>query len=150
MRKAIVMLAAAALAGCVTDGGPRTTIYKAGSTKSQRQADYDACKIQSFKSIPQTMATEVTPGYSSPGTAICNTYGTMTTCNTVGGFDVPATASSYDVNASLRGRFINSCLRAKGYVFYTKPACKTEAERQEAIRNPGPDAKCIGGSPMQD
>ena len=58
MRSAAV--AGGLVAACQTMGGPMLSSYKAGSTFASRQADYDQCKIQSFREIPQTMTTPLT------------------------------------------------------------------------------------------
>jgi hypothetical protein len=102
-----------ALIGC----GPTTTavLYKQGMTLSSKQKDYDACKIKSFKEIPQNIVTEFHPGKRRSGTVSCFNYGLSTQCNTVGGIDIPASTSSHDANEGIRERFIDGCLKAKGY-----------------------------------
>lgn len=76
MRKRYILAAFAVVAGCQT--GPMPSAFKPGSTWSQRQADFDECKISSLSKIPQAMATQVSPGVHTPGTVTCNTYGTAT------------------------------------------------------------------------
>ncbi|MER9563492.1 hypothetical protein [Mesorhizobium sp. M0571] len=148
--KKIKLLTILLLAGCQT--GPLPSAFKPGSTASQRQFDYDQCKIASLKEIPQAMATQINPGVHTPGTVTCNTYGTATYCNEMGGLNIPATASTYDANQGLRTRYINNCIGAKGYSIIDRPACTTAEARQKAAVTPQPanpnDYQCTPGINM--
>ncbi|MBZ9683126.1 hypothetical protein LB531_20930 [Mesorhizobium sp. CO1-1-2] len=148
MRKRFALAALAVVAGCQT--GPVPIIYKPGADLNSTLAATDQCKIDSFKEIPQSIATDYHPGYSNPGTVQCNTYGTMTTCNRVGAVDIPASSNTYDVNASLRDRYIQRCLEGKGFgVKMDGRACSTRAEADRALadRAAGQFPKCaVAGS----
>jgi hypothetical protein len=128
--KKIAWLIVLMLGGCQT--GPRPSLYKAGTTYTQRQSEYDSCKIQSFSQIPQNVATNIVGGYSNPGTVYCNKIGNGVTCNNVGAVNIPARAESYDVNQGLRDRFIADCMANKGYRIVTRNVCSTEKERSDA------------------
>ncbi|RWH34440.1 MAG: hypothetical protein EOQ80_33110 [Mesorhizobium sp.] len=91
-------------------------------------------KIDSFKEIPQSLATDVRPGYNNPGTIQCNTYGTIVTCNRIGAVNIPASSTTYDVNGELRDRYVVRCLQSKGFtVKMDGRACATEAETKRAL-----------------
>jgi hypothetical protein len=147
MRKRFILATVAVVAGCQT--GPMPSAFKPGSTFSQRQFDYDQCKIASLKEIPQAMATQINPGVHTPGTVTCNTIGSSTYCNEMGGLNIPATASTYDVNEGLRGRYISSCMMRKGYSIIVRPACASAEARQKAAITPQPtnpnDYQCTPG-----
>jgi hypothetical protein len=66
MRKHFLLASAVMIAGCQT--APTPIIFKPGVDLNQTVAAVDQCKIDSFKEIPQSMATDIDPGYSSPGT----------------------------------------------------------------------------------
>lgn len=70
MRKRYILAAFAVVAGCQT--GPMPSAFKPGSTWSQRQADFDECKISSLSKIPQAMATQVSPGVHTPHSRYCD------------------------------------------------------------------------------
>jgi hypothetical protein len=114
------------LAGCQTLPTSTALWYKTGSTIYTKQVDFDQCKIQSLKEIPQSIGTNFTPGISSPGTTYCNSSGIYggISCNTYGGFDIPATVESYDMNDGLRQRYIGSCMAKRGYTEPVLPYCK--------------------------
>lgn len=119
--KRFMPIALLMLAGC--QAGPQLTLYKAGSLPAERQAAYDACKIASFRDIPQSMVTEYTPGYHDPGILKCEADGGSTTCMTIGAFDMPPRAVTRDVNGALRQRAIERCLIAGGYRLLRLPPC---------------------------
>jgi len=145
MRYTLVALSVLALAGCVSSG-PAPTLYKPGATKTETQAALDDCRVESLAKVPQAMATDVSPGFSSPGTLQCNTVGNYTSCNRVGAVNIPASATTYDVNQPLRGRIIDRCLAAKGYKTLVLPRCTSE--QASAIRasgkRPSPPTCTIG------
>lgn len=134
--KRLVPAFALLLVGCQTALPP--SLYKPGTTFAQRQFAFDQCKIASFRDIPQNLATDVNPGYSSPGTLQCNTYGSYTSCQRVGAINIPASASTYDVNASIRERYISQCMASQGYQFIQVPVCRTQEERRRAANEPQP------------
>jgi len=144
--KKTVVICALALCGC-SPSAP--TAYKAGSTGLQRQSDYDQCRIASFREIPQTMVSQVSPGYSNPGTISCNTIGSHTSCQRVGAINIPASVSTYDANDDLRYRYMLRCMSDKGYSFTNVPTCPSAAERQKAFNTPQPasiaEVKCNAG-----
>jgi hypothetical protein len=144
------LAAALFLAGCQT--GPLPSAFKPGTTASQRQFDYDQCKVASLQEIPQAMATQMSGGVYSPGTVQCRTIGTYTSCNESGGLNIPATATTYDANQELRGRYITRCMTAKGYSILNLPMCTTAEARQRAATEPQPtnaaDYKCTPGINM--
>lgn len=121
-RLCVMMLAALGLAGC----GPQTTTlyYKSGMTITSKQKDYDACKIESFKKVPQNVVTTFHPGIYNPGTVSCYNMGYNTSCHTVGAMNIPPSTSSRDVNEALRDRFITSCMGDKGYQLVEFMNCK--------------------------
>ena len=114
MRSLIVLGIVVALGGCATSG-PIMLTHKAGTTLQQRQLDHDECKIAAFQQVPQDLVTDYSPGYSSPGTVHCNTYGGVTTCNTVGGVNIPPSVNTYDQNRDLRDRQMQRCMSERGY-----------------------------------
>ncbi|RWN94736.1 hypothetical protein [Mesorhizobium sp.] len=126
------MQPAAVIAGCQT--GPAPIIFKPGVDLNSTVVALDQCKIDSFKEIPQSLATDVRPGYNNPGTIQCNTYGTMVTCNRIGAVNIPASSTTYDVNGELRDRYIVRCLQSNGFtVKMDGRACVTEAETKKAL-----------------
>ncbi|WP_155256380.1 hypothetical protein [Mesorhizobium loti] len=148
--KKLQLVAVLLLAGCQT--GPVPAAFKPGTNASQRQADYDQCKIASLREIPQAMATQVSGGVYTPGSVQCRTIGTITSCSESGGLNIPATATTYDANHGLRDRFINRCMMQKGYSILSRPACSSESERLKAATMPQPanpaDYKCTPGINM--
>lgn len=119
--------------------------YKQGSMLGVRQKDYDACKIKSFKDIPQNIVTTYTPGVHDPGNVVCSTTGTFTNCQRIGGVDIPASSTSYDVNASLRARFITQCMADKGYQRLDMPTCALGVDGYDTLQKTPAlrDIKCI-------
>jgi hypothetical protein len=148
--KKLQLVAVLLLAGCQT--GPLPSAFKPGTNASERQVDYDQCKIASLQPIPQAMATQVSGGVHTPGSVQCRTIGTITSCSESGGLNIPATATTYDANQGLRDRFINRCMMQKGYSILARPACGTESERLKAATTPQPanpaDYKCTPGVNM--
>ncbi len=118
--------------------GPQPTLYKPLSLPAERQAAYDACKIRSFRDIPQTMITEITPGYHDPGRLVCTAEANGTVCETVGDFDMPATSTTRDVNEALRRRYIRACLEADGYRLLDLPLCPKAEDRKRLAAQPQP------------
>ncbi|MER8938734.1 hypothetical protein NKH82_04405 [Mesorhizobium sp. M0915] len=132
MRKRLILAALAALSGCQT--GPVPIVFKPGVDVGSTVAAMDQCKINSFREIPQSLATDVNPGYNNPGTIQCNTYGTMTTCNRVGAINIPASSTTYDVNGELRDRYIQRCLQGQGFTVKSDGrACSSESETRQAL-----------------
>ena len=132
----LLLTLAVFVSGCTE--GPVLIVHQTGSTAAQRSAAIDHCEIASFRNIPQTMATHIDPGYSSPGSMQCNTIGNSTYCNRVGGINIPATAITYDVNQGLRNRYVSRCLNNRGYSIIERPICFNDKDKQiakERIRN---------------
>lgn len=97
-------------------------------------AAIDECKIQSFKEIPQTIGTDVNPGYNNPGTLQCSTASHATSCYRVGAVNIPATTTTYDVNQELRDRYVTRCLEVSGFkVKLDGRICATQAETEKAL-----------------
>jgi hypothetical protein len=144
MKTGAAICIALALGGCTTAQG--LLIHRTGSTYAERTLAYDECKISSFQRIPQNLATEISPGYSNPGTVQCNTIGTYTNCSTVGAVNIPPSSVTYDVNAEIRDRDIARCLSAKGFNIVPKPVCHTKQEMAAfmAARDSQPPAEQIG------
>lgn len=119
------------LVGCVSSS-PQTAflIHKTGSNTAERKDAFELCEFEGIRNVPRAMVTDIDPGYSSPGTLQCNTVGTSTTCNRVGDINIPASSSTYDANEQIRDRYIQRCLRQKGFETYTRPICKTDAEKR--------------------
>ena len=138
------------LTACQT--GPQYVAYKSGTTFSNRQLDYDQCKILALNEIPTDIRTQYSPGYYKPGSLSCSTIGNYTSCNRIGAVDIPASASQYDANSNLRQRSVMRCMAAKGYQFLEKvPMCKSDAERKEALSTPQPQTPakiCNAGVPL--
>lgn len=128
--KAIAILAGVALlaTGCQTmgfvPGGPTAVWSKAGTTRAQRRMDFEECVLAAAQAIQPAMGVASTPGFSSPGTLMCNSYGTMTTCNNVGGMNIQPTTYSYDSNSSTRGLYAKVCMEKKGYVQAASHFCQ--------------------------
>lgn len=125
------IFAALAIAGCQST--PAYVVFKPGVDLNSTQTATDQCKIASFREIPQSLATQINPGYNNPGTIQCNTYGTMTTCNRVGAINIPASSTTYDVNAELRDRYIVRCLEGQGFGVKLARACATKSEVTKAL-----------------
>jgi hypothetical protein len=143
MRKRIVFVAAAVIAGC--QSGPQFVVYKPGVNIPSTVTAVDQCRIASFKEIPQSLATDINPGYNNPGTIQCNTFGTVVTCNRIGAINIPPSSTTYDVNADLRIRYIARCLEAKGFAVKTDGrACASATEDKQAMadRATGRFPKC--------
>ncbi|MFQ0815738.1 hypothetical protein AVM02_07450 [Brucella anthropi] len=144
--KTLATLAAlVALSACQT--GNDTFLFKPGATMATKQADFDQCKIASFRSIPQAMAVQSTGGYYNPGTVQCNTFGNTTTCNRVGAVNIPSQQYTVDANEGLRFRFMMQCMQGKGYTpLQGLPMCRNEQERRAAMAATRPqDVKCMTG-----
>ncbi len=120
MQKWFALLMVFSLTGCADT---TAFYYKKGMVLASKQKDYDACKIKSFKEIPQNIVTTYNPGVHNPGTLSCNTIGTYTSCNRVGALNIPASSSSQDANEGVRARFIAECMNNKGYILVDMPTC---------------------------
>lgn len=144
IRKAFAFAVVLGLAACQT--GPVSVLYKEGSTRSERQDAYDQCFIAALKEVPQNMVTEVTGGYSYPGTVTCNDKGV---CAEIGGYTTPIESYSYDTNEKLRDRLIDRCLANKGYTGVTVPYCQTKEERaayrMQVAQPPISQLTCVTG-----
>ncbi|WP_174802659.1 hypothetical protein [Martelella limonii] len=112
------------LVACQT--GPVSVLYKEGSTRSERQQAYDQCFIAALREVPQNMVTDVSGGYSVPGTIACSDNGI---CTEVGGYTTPIESYSYDTNEKLRDRVVDRCLQEKGFEAVQVPYCQTKEER---------------------
>ncbi|MER8882589.1 hypothetical protein [Mesorhizobium sp. M0816] len=150
-RKTLALAVSAVCLTACTSTQPAKFLYKPGVTIAGKQAAVDECRIASFRDIPQTMATDVKPGFNSPGTLQCNTFGGTTTCNRIGAINIPASANTYDVNAGLRDRFIEQCLQQNGFTITSIPLCKTTAEKSKAaeVISQGGIPTCATGQPLQ-
>lgn len=112
------------IAGCATNGfvpgGPTTTFSKPDTTRAQRRLDWEECLLAGAQNIQPAMGVATTPGFSSPGTLMCNSFGgtmsVMTTCNSVGAVNIAPTAYSYDANTQTRQLYFKVCMEKKGYV----------------------------------
>ena len=121
MQKSLALLAVLGLTACAQS---TAFFYKPGTIQVSKQKDYDACKIKSFKEIPQNIVTTYNPGVDNPGTLSCYTIGATTQCNRVGALYIAPSTSSEDVNEGMRARFILDCMNKKGYVLLKMPICK--------------------------
>jgi len=138
----VVAIISITLSGCGPTSTPFT--YKQGTTIYKKQADFDDCKIKSFRVIPQALAQNVTPGTSSSGTTYCSGSGNNISCNTYGAYTTAPTVQTYDVNDRLRTNFIGQCMAGYGYVRVQLPFC-TEAGGYDN-RQPAPPLdriKCV-------
>jgi len=126
MRQFVVIGVLSILIGCAPQTG--VLLYKPGVNLATKQSDLDDCRIVSMKEVPQNLQTSVSPGFSNPGTVMCNSYGTFTSCNTVGAYNIPPTVTTVDANSGLRSRILNRCLNAKGYQLYERPYCTTKEQ----------------------
>lgn len=142
--------AAVTLVGCQTIQPVRYLHKPGGVSVAEKQLAVDECRIASFREIPQTMATQVTPGYSTPGSLQCHTIGGTTNCYNIGGVNVPPTATTYDVNAELRDRYLDRCLQAKGFSISLIPVCGTQdqASSAKAAIARGEVPACAVGKPL--
>ncbi len=135
-----------ALSACQTGGDSGgVMLFKPNNKASEKQADLDQCKIESFRSIPQVMGTQSTAGWQGPASVQCHRNGNATTCDEIPGLSVPARQYSVDVNAGLRFRYVEQCMRRKGYAtIHGLPMCSSEKARQ-ATRSArrAQDVKCI-------
>lgn len=141
MRYFALALAGCFLASCQT--GPVIIPFKAGTLRAERLRDIDACKIASFKEIPQTIATQINPGYSSAPTIHCSNIGGVATCNTFGGINIPPSSYNYDVNEGLRDRYIERCLQGKGYSFIERPICPADHKFKDIPVTTPDSVKCV-------
>ena len=123
LKMGIGITVALTLNGCATPDKTTNLLYKPGTTIYKKQADTDACRIQSFHIIPQALAQNVIPGSSSSGTTYCSGTGSNITCNTFGAYNDPPKIETYDVNQRLRNNYMSTCLAQKGYVNVTLPFC---------------------------
>jgi hypothetical protein len=130
----IPALACILLVSCQT--GPVTVPFKAGITYSDMERDIDMCRISSFKEIPQSIATQISPGYSNPGFVHCTGSGAFITCNNYGGVNIPPSSYNYDVNQGLRDRYVGRCLQSKGYIMIQKPICTAEQTKKPELDRP--------------
>jgi len=135
---ALIVMVGVLSAACTTVS--TTALFKPGVTAVQKQRDLDSCKIASFRSVPQTIVTQVSGGYYDAGDVRCSERKDSSKdkggvyCRRVGQVYIPPSTTTRDVNADLRWRFVRSCLRDKGYqVVERLRACSNEAERQRAI-----------------
>lgn len=116
----VAVLCGIVVAGCAANGfvpgGPASTIWKEGTTRAQRVADYADCKLEAIREVPTAVGVGSTPGFSSPGSVMCNGLGNIVTCNTVGGYNNPGSVYSYDASARTRQQYVSACLIKKGYV----------------------------------
>jgi len=139
-------------AACQT-GASTLSAYRAGSTFGSRQADYDQCKIASWREIQQASATNVSGGYYDPGRVQCSTFYGTTTCQRIGGINIPARTSTSDENEGLRDRYIKRCMQSKGYMLLNLPVCPSQEERQRAMYQPQPtspaEITCSAGVNME-
>lgn len=140
-----LLLAVLALAACA----PTTTqlYHKQGAQLQVTQRDYDTCKINSLREIPQTIVSEYDPGYNNPGTLSCQSKGattatgiTRTDCRQVGAHYVPPTIRNFDANQGLRDRYMQTCMGDKGYSLMTFPYC----ENGQVGYNPLTPAPALG------
>jgi hypothetical protein len=142
MQKWLVILMIFSLTACAE---PTAFYYKKSMVLATKQKDYDACKIKSFKQIPQNIITTYHPGVHNPGTLSCNTIGTYTSCNRVGALDIPASSSSRDANEGMRARFIEECMTGKGYSLVEVPMCSLSEQGYNPLQ-PAPSLdkiKCL-------
>lgn len=144
MRVRLILMSCAVLAGCAPE--QQFLVHKEGSSPQSRQRVVLDCSVYAMQQVPRAMATQVTPGYSSPGTMYCNTVGTMTSCNRIGGVNIAPSAVTYDANQNLRDQVTDQCLRDKGYNLYPRPVCVTEKDKRAAqamMQGPQPPASQI-------
>lgn len=123
-----------ALAGCVSSdgfvpGGTVAAYQKPGTTRQQRADDVLQCRVAAMQSVPQAARTSYSPGFSSPGTTVCNSAGYTTTCNQVGAVNVPGTVMTVDANSGVRDQYADLCLRQKGYQLAPARWCQTRDDR---------------------
>ncbi len=113
--------------GCATTEPVETHtrfLYKTGTTIYQKQADHDACKVESFAKIPQAIGHQTVGGSYNPGSVSCSTNNSgRTSCYTYGASYEAPEIKNYDMNASLRSRYIDQCMNRKGYKSYNMPYC---------------------------
>jgi hypothetical protein len=146
LKKWLVLALSFSLGACVSGGsGPKsvTLTYKQGSTIYTKQADVDACKISSFKAIPQVVGTSINGGSYSPSSTSCYTSNGYTSCSQLGGYYSPPTANSYDINGDLRKRYIDKCMREKGYEQIKLPFCQANQVGGYDNRLPAPKLSAI-------
>jgi len=143
-----LMLSFLTLSACLST--TTTSIFKPGTSIEQQQRDLDQCKIESFKTIPQTLQTDISGGYYNSGKLRCHTDEKGNTiCKRVGEYYQPPTATTIDRNDALRWRFVKGCLQQKGYsIVSNMPRCRNDADRLRALQatniadftcEPGPD-----------
>lgn len=122
-----------------------TVFVKKNSSRAQVQRDFDACKIKSFREIPQNIVSTYHPGVNNPGTLSCNTIGSYTSCNRIGALYIPPSEDHEDVNAGLRDRYMINCMSKKGYDAVDVPVCSMGQQEHLPTR-----AKDLTGSDCID
>jgi len=118
---------AAITAGCQTvgyvPGGSVMAWSKPTATRAQERLDNEECILDATQQIQPAMGVATTPGFSSPGSLMCNSVGSMTTCNNVGAVNIPGSAYSYDANMPVRKLFVKVCMEKKGYTLSQSKWC---------------------------
>jgi hypothetical protein len=118
------------LAACVPSdgfvpGGPTASYQKPGTTRQQRRDEILQCQVAALQTVPQAASTRYSPGFSAPGTTVCNTVGYTTTCNQVGAVNIPGRLTTVDVNSGIRDQYLDLCMRQRGYQFLPARFCQT-------------------------
>ena len=120
---AVMLVGGCQTAGFVP-GGPTVAWSKVDTTRAQRRLDAEECMLEAAEKIQPAMGVASTPGFSSPGSLMCNSIGSMTTCNNVGGVNIPSSTYSYDANNQTRQLYVKVCMEKKGYVPASTKFCE--------------------------
>jgi hypothetical protein len=100
-----------ALAGC--------THYwaKPGGTPAEFDATIAACESWAYQLLPMTVEqVQLSPGYVTPLSSVCEPYGRGGACYPTGGTYVPPNYGSVDRNGRARDYAIAACLNDAGWV----------------------------------
>jgi hypothetical protein len=128
----VVIGVASFTAGChsmgFVPGGPALAWSKPDTTRAQSRLDGEECMLEAAENIQPAMGVATTPGFSSPGSLMCNSIGTMTTCNNVGAVNIPPSTYSYDANNPTRQLYVKVCMEKKGYVQVQSHFCQDPSD----------------------
>lgn len=107
-----------------------------GVDLNSTQTATDQCKINSFRDIPRSLATDVNPGYNNPGTIQMQHvwhYDDLQPSRSHKHLNIPASSTTYDVNSELRDRYTVRCLEGQGFGVTLARACASKSEVTKAL-----------------
>lgn len=114
------------VAACSTGPTVYPVLWKTGSTSAQRLAEGNECEVRALRDAPRSIATGVSPSFTTPVSVTCANYGNVTNCQQYGGQTFGGQSYSTDLNADLRERIYQQCMAEKGYSSLVFPGCTDE------------------------